>query len=299
MAEEHGRKPRREAELLVVDTRAAIERFLHSQSLSDATRRAYRRDLEELASWLRRNGLTLDGFDSRAFARYAAELGADRPGRRPRKLAQTTVARKLAAARSLVRATLGPSRVPDLSVSGRRRRRLPHAPRPPETDELIAGAGGDAPLGLRNRALLELVYSAGLRAQEAVDLRLADVDFEQELVRVSGKGGKERVVPLGEEAAFRLRRYLEDGRPHLARGAVDAVFLSARGKPLDTSTLRRLLPNPHRLRHAFATHLLEGGADLRTIQELLGHSSLSTTQVYSHVDARRLRKVYDRAHPRA
>jgi site-specific recombinase XerD len=299
VAQEHGRKPRREAELRVVDTRSAIERFLRSPALSEATRRAYRGDLEELADWLRRNGLSLESFDARAFARYAAELGADRPGRQPRKLAQTTVARKLAAARSLVRATLGPSRVPDLSVSGRRRRRLPHAPRPPETDGLIAGAGDDGPLGLRNRALLELVYSAGLRAQEAVSLRLADVDFEQELVRVDGKGGKERVVPLGEEAACRLRRYLEDGRPQLARGAVDALFLSARGRPLDTSTLRRLLPNPHRLRHAFATHLLEGGADLRTIQELLGHSSLSTTQVYSHVDARRLRKVYDRAHPRA
>jgi integrase/recombinase XerC len=299
VAQQHGRKPRREAELRVVDTRSAIERYLRSPSLSEATRRAYRRDLEELAGWLRRNGLSLESFDARAFARYAAELGADRPGRQPRKLAQTTVARKLAAARSLVRATLGPSRVPDLSISGRRRRRLPHAPRPPETDGLIAGAGDDGPLGLRNRALLELVYSAGLRSQEAVSLRLADVDFEQELVRVDGKGGKERVVPLGEEAAYRLRRYLEDGRPHLARGAVDALFLSARGRPLDTSTLRRLLPNPHRLRHAFATHLLEGGADLRTIQELLGHSSLSTTQVYSHVDARRLRKVYDRAHPRA
>ena len=283
----------------MVDTQAAIERFLRSQSLSEATRRAYRRDHEERAGWRRRTGLSLEGFDARAFARYAAELGADRPGRRPRKLAQTTVARKLAAARSLVRATLGPSRVPDLSVSGRRRRRLPHAPRPPETDDLIAAAGDEEPLGLRNRALLELVYSAGLRAQEAVSLRLADVDFEQELVRVDGKGGKERVVPLGEEAAYRLRRYLEDGRPQLARGAVDALFLSVRGRPLDTSTLRRLLPNPHRLRHAFATHLLEGGADLRTIQELLGHSSLSTTQVYSHVDSRRLRKVYDRAHPRA
>lgn len=283
----------------MVETRAAIDRFLRSQSLSDATRRAYRRDLEELASWLRRNGLTLESFDARAFARYAAELGAERPGRQPRKLAQTTVARKLAATRSLLRATLGPGRVPDLAMSGRRRRRLPHAPRPAETDELLAEIEDGNPLGLRNRALLELVYSAGLRAQEAVDLGLADVDFEQELVRVSGKGGKERVVPLGEEAAYRLRRYLEDGRPHLARGAANAFFLSARGKPLDTSVLRRLLPNPHRLRHAFATHLLEGGADLRTIQELLGHSSLSTTQVYSHVDAKRLRKVYDRAHPRA
>jgi site-specific recombinase XerD len=282
-----------------VDTSAAIDRFLRSQALSDATRKAYRRDLEELAAWLRRNDLTLGGFDARAFASYAAELGADRPGRSPRKLAQTTITRKLAAVRSLVRATLGPSRVPDLAVSGRRRRRLPHAPKPDETDALLAQLEADDPLGLRNRALVELIYSAGLRAQEAVDLTLADVDFEQELVHVRGKGGKERVVPLGEEASYRLRVYLEHGRPELARGAVNALFLSTRGNPLDTSMLRRLLPNPHRLRHAFATHLLEGGADLRTIQELLGHSSLSTTQVYSHVDAKRLRKVYDRAHPRA
>lgn len=282
-----------------MDTRAAIDRFLRNPALSDATRRSYRRDLDELASWLRRNGMTLEAFDTRAFTRYAADLGADRPGRQPRRLAQTTVARKLAAVRSLTRATLGPSRVPDLVVSGRKRRRLPHAPRPDETDGLLAAVEEDGPLGLRNRALLELVYSAGLRAQEAVDLRLEDVDFEQELVRVRGKGGKERVVPLGEEAAYRLRLYLEEGRPLLARGAENVLFLSVRGRPLDTSTLRRLLPNPHRLRHAFATHLIEGGADLRTIQELLGHSSLSTTQVYSHVDAKRLRKVYDRAHPRA
>jgi integrase/recombinase XerC len=282
-----------------VDTDAAITRFLASQSLAESTRRSYRFDLEDFAAWLRRNGVSLESFDSRAFARYAAELGADRPGRDPRKLAQTTIARKLAAVRSLIRATLGPSRVPDLPLSGRRRRRLPHAPRPDETDSLLAGLEAGGALGLRNRALFELAYSAGLRAQEVVDLTLADVDFEQELVRVRGKGGKERIVPLGEEAAYRLRLYLEQARPELARGAVDALFLSARGRPLDTSTLRRLLPNPHRLRHAFATHLLEGGADLRIIQELLGHSSLSTTQVYSHVDARRLRKVYDRSHPRA
>jgi site-specific recombinase XerD len=116
---------------------------------------------------------------------------------------------------------------------------------------------------------------------------------------VLGKGGKERLVPLGEEAAYWVGRYLGEARPELARGAEDALFLSARGRRLDTSTLRRILPHPHRLRHAFATHLLEGGADLRTIQELLGHSSLSTTQIYSHVDGRRLRRVYDRSHPRS
>jgi site-specific recombinase XerD len=282
-----------------VDTRAAVESFLASPALADSTRRAYRGDLEEFASWLGRRGLDLESFDARAFADYIGDLGRERPGRTPRKLSETTLMRKVAAVRSLVRATLGPARVPDLAVSGRRRRRLPHAPKPDETDALLETLSGDDALAIRNRALFELVYSAGLRAQEAVDLRLADVDFEQERVLIRGKGNKERVVPLGEEAALRLRLYLEDARPQLARGAEDTLFLSARGRRLDTSTLRRLLPNPHRLRHAFATHLLEGGADLRTIQELLGHSSLSTTQIYSHVDSKRLRRVYDRSHPRA
>jgi integrase/recombinase XerC len=144
------------------------------------------------------------------------------------------------------------------------------------------------------------VYSAGLRSSEVVGLDLADVDFEQERVHVRhGKGGKDRVVPLGEEASHWVRTYLREARPELARGAADALFVSTRGRRLDTSTVRRLMPHPHRLRHAFATHLLEGGADLRVIQELLGHSSLSTTQIYSHVSAKRLRRVYDRAHPRS
>ena len=162
-----------------------------------------------------------------------------------------------------------------------------------------ASGTGDGPLALRNGALLELVYSCGLRSAEAVALDLGDVDLDREHVHVRGKGGKERVVPLGEEAAWRVGRWLRDGRPPLARDACDALFLSVRGRRLETSTLRRLVANPHRFRHAYATHLLEGGADLRTIQELLGHASLSTTQIYSHVDARRLRRVYDRAHPRS
>ena len=190
--------------------------------------------------------------------------------------------------------------MPDARLGPRRGRRLPDAPKREAVDKQLAALEGEGPLPLRNRALVELVYSAGLRSAEAVGLDLGDVDFEQELVHVrNGKGGKDRVVPLGEEAAHWVARYLRDARPELARGANDALFLSATGKRLDTSTLRRLAPHPHRLRHAFATHLLEGGADLRTIQELLGHSSLSTTQVYSHVDARRLRKVYDSSHPRS
>jgi site-specific recombinase XerD len=278
---------------------ASIDRFLASPSLSEATRRAYRVDVEEFAAWLRARDSSLTTVDSATLSAYTAELGASRPGRQPRKLARTTIARKLAAVRALLRFTVGAARVPESQPGPRLGRRLPDAPRSEEVDALLDRLSGDDPLALRNRALLELVYSAGLRSSEAVDLDLGDVDFEQEAVRVRGKGDKERVVPLGEEAAYRVRLYLEGGRPELARGAEDALFLSARGRRLDTSTIRRLLPHPHRLRHAFATHLLEGGADLRVIQELLGHSSLSTTQAYSHVDARRLRKVYDRSHPRS
>jgi site-specific recombinase XerD len=278
-----------------VDTRAAIDRFLASPGLGEATRRAYRFDLDPLADWLESRGATLEDVDARVFSDYAAELGRGRP----RRLAPTTIARKLAATRSLIRFVLGPERVPDVQLTPRRRRRLPQAPKLDELERTLSGFEGREPLQLRNRALVELVYSAGLRSQEAVGLDLADVDFDAETVHVRGKGDKDRVVPLGEEAAYRVGVYLRDGRPQLATGAENALFVSARGRRLDTSTLRRLVPHPHRLRHAFATHLLEGGADLRVIQELLGHSSLSTTQVYSHVDGRRLRRVYDRAHPRS
>jgi site-specific recombinase XerD len=282
-----------------VDTRAAIDRFLDSPALAERTRRAYSGDLTEFRAWLARRGTTLERVDARVLAEYAAELGSARSGRVPRRLAPATVARKLAAVRSLLRHALGATRVPELSFPAKRPRRLPETPKQSEVEELVDVVSAEGPLGLRNGALVELVYSAGLRSQEAVDLDLGDVDFEQELVHVRGKGSKERVVPLGEEAALRLATYVRDARPSLARGAENALFLSARGRRLDTSTLRRLAPHPHALRHAFATHLLEGGADLRTIQELLGHSSLSTTQIYSHVDGRRLRRVYDKAHPRS
>jgi site-specific recombinase XerD len=281
-----------------VEGEAAVERYLASPALSEATRRAYRVDVEEFASWLESREVRLEAVDARLLAAYAAELGSARSGRMPRRLAPATIARKLAAVRAFLRFTLGPARVPDARLSPRRPRRLPTAPKAQEVDSELEALGAGDPLQTRNRALAELVYSAGLRSQEAVDLSLRDVDFEAETVRVLGKGGKERVVPLGEEAAYWLGRWLQV-RPRLARDAQDALFLSARGRRLDTSTVRRLLPHPHRFRHAFATHLLEGGADLRTIQELLGHSSLSTTQVYSHVDARRLRRVYDRSHPRS
>jgi site-specific recombinase XerD len=283
-----------------VDARAAADRFLSSPALSAATRLAYRGDIEEFCAWLERRGTSLDAVDVRTLADYVAWLGSARPGRRPAKLAPATIGRKVAAVRAYLRHALGPDRVPDARLAPRRPRRLPDAPAAAEVERTLEALEGDGPLALRNRALVELVYSAGLRSAESVGLDLGDVDFEQELVHVRrAKGGKERVVPLGEEAALWLGRYLREARPALASGANDALFLSARGRRLDTSTLRRIVPHPHRLRHAFATHLLDGGADLRTIQELLGHSSLSTTQVYSHVDPRHLRRAYDRAHPRS
>ena len=274
-------------------TDAAIDRFLEHGGLSDATRRAYASDLRSFTAWLEGAG-SLDDVDVRVLADWVTDLG-----RGSRRLSPATITRRLAAVRACLRFTYGPARVPDAALARAARGGCPTPRRAPDVEELLEPADGSEPLDLRNRALLELLYSGGLRSAEAVGLDLADVDFEREAVHVRGKGGKERVVPLGEEAAHHLARYLRDGRPALARSAEDAFFLSARGRRLDTSTVRGLLRHPHRLRHAFATHLLEGGADLRVIQELLGHASLSTTQVYSHVDARRLRRVYDRSHPRS
>jgi integrase/recombinase XerD len=282
-------------ECLRVQAQREINRFLESPGLGEATRRAYRSDVEQFGQWLEDRKLLLGEVDVRVLTDYVSDLGRARP----RKLAPATIARKIAAVRSFLRFTLGPAQVSDASLAPRRPRRLPDTPKTAEVEAALDALDGDGPLPLRNRALVELVYSAGLRSSEAVGLDLADVDFDREQLHVRGKGGKERIVPLGEEAGHLLARYLGEARPNLLRGAENAVFVSARGKRLDTSTLRRIFAHPHRLRHAFATHLLEGGADLRTIQELLGHSSLSTTQLYSHVDGRRLRRVYDRAHPRS
>jgi len=279
-----------------VKVEAAIERYLDAAGIAASTRRGYAADLGEFAGWY--GDGRLEDVDVRVVSDWIAYLGRARPGKgRP---SQRTIARKVAALRSLIRFTLGAASVPDAPFAPRGGRRLPEAPKAVEIEALVAAFEGQEPIARRNRALVELVYSAGLRASEAVALDLGDVDFDRELVHVRlGKGAKDRIVPLGERAARLVAEYLHDARPQLARGAENALFLSARGRRLDTSTLRRVVPHPHRLRHSFATHLLEGGADLRTIQELLGHSSLSTTQMYSHVDATRLRRVYDRAHPRS
>ena len=278
-----------------MDTGAAIDRFLEHGGLSERRRSRTAPTWPTSRAGSTRAGLTLDDVDARVLSEWVGALGQGRT-----RLAPSTISRRLAAVRSCLRFTFGPERVPDGVL-----RSPPPAPAPRRAegkrDRRAPGAAptGDTALALRNRALLELLYSCGLRSAEAVGLDLGDVDFDREAVHIHGKGGKERVVPLGEEAAHQLALYLRDARPALARGAVDALFLSTRGRRLDTSTVRRLVRHPHRLRHSFATHLLEGGADLRTIQELLGHASLSTTQIYSHVDAKRLRRVYDRSHPRS
>ncbi|MGZ8740944.1 MAG: tyrosine-type recombinase/integrase, partial [Gaiellaceae bacterium] len=210
-----------------MDTGTAIDRYLASPALAESTRRAYASDLRELHGWLERRGTGVEQIDVRVLVDYASELGRARNG-----LAPATIARKLAAIRSFLRFTLGPSRVPDASLGPRRPQRLPEAPKRDEVESILDSLGGNGPLLLRNLALVELVYSAGLRSAEAVGLDLADVDFEQEHVRVRGKGGKERVVPLGEEAAHVVARYLSEARPALVRGANDALFLSTRGRRL-------------------------------------------------------------------
>jgi site-specific recombinase XerD len=193
-------------------------------------------------------------------------------------------------------------------------RRLPQVLSPEQMVLLLEGFGGPKPLQMRDRALFELIYSCGLRCQEVLDLRLRDINVMACEVRVKGKGRKVRVVPVGDVALDALDRYLREARPKLERkGAAgeDHVFISRTGRRLSPSDVhRRLVGNliragapsgtsAHTLRHSFATHLLEGGADLRAIQELLGHSSLRTTQVYTHVSAAHLRKTYRKAHPRA
>ena len=271
-----------------------VEGFLALLAARRAPRtvEAYRRDLRALGAALGRAAGSATAED---LERYVAGLRAD-------GLSAATIARRIAATRSFFRhqmllGTRDDNPAAELELP-RRARRLPRTLSPAEAERLVEAAAGTTPRSLRDAALVELLYGAGLRVSEAVGLAKGAVDLDRRLVRCIGKGGKERVVPLGEEAAHWVARYLHEARAELVRGAEDALFVSIRGKRLDTSTLRRLLPHPHRLRHAFATHLLEGGADLRTIQALLGHSSLSTTQAYSHVDGKRLRKVYDSSHPR-
>jgi integrase/recombinase XerD len=286
---------------------AAYLDWMRARGASAATLRAYAADLRQLDRWLAAAGIAPQDADTRTLRRYAAHLGTLR-------YAPATAARKLSAVRGLYawmhdRGAI--DRSPATLVPGpKRTRTLPATLSAAEVERLLDAPAGTAPRDLRDRALLELLYGCGLRAAEACELDVGDVRLDAEHVRVTGKGRKQRVVPLGGAATAALQRYLARGRPRMAAGPSGRLFVSVRGRPLQPSDVRRSLlraleragvaqRSPHALRHTFATHLLEGGADLRSIQDMLGHASVGTTQVYTHVSVRHLRKAHASAHPRA
>ncbi len=289
------------------DALTAYDRDLRARSAAERTRKAYGVDLGQFVEWAgEREPADLRHRDVR---RYAAGLSSE-------GAAPATVARKLAAVRGLFDFLVRTERIgqnpADLVSSPKREEKLPRVLTVEQVRELLERIPARTPLELRDRAMLELAYSCGLRCEEIVTLDVGALDFETEQLRVLGKGSKERLLPVGEPAQQALRRYNERGRHALSADPREqALFLSKSGRRLSNSDVTRRLGlwvreaalaagvSPHSLRHSFATHLLEGGADLRTIQELLGHASISTTQVYTRVDAARLRDAYAATHPRA
>jgi integrase/recombinase XerD len=291
----------------VVDPQVQAFLALLAARRSPRTVDAYRRDLAGLAAHLAPRS---------PVAATRADIESWSAGLRAQGLASTSVARRLAAARTFYRHLVLLGVRPDNPAAEvelpRRHRRLPRTLSPSEVERLIDAANGVTPRALRDRALVELLYGAGLRVTEAVSLDSARVNLSERLVRPLGKGEKERLVPLGREATEALRRYLARGRPYLDRRHRPELFLNAQGGPLTRAgaflIIRRLAEragldpgrvHPHLLRHSFATHLLEGGADLRSVQEMLGHADLSTTELYTHVSDRRRRETYFAAHPHA
>ena len=287
---------------------AGFDTALRSRGLAERTRRAYGVDLAQLAEWGSAHALEPADIDHRTLRRFAGVLSE-------RGASKSTVARKLAAVRTFYRVLLERGEIEstpaDLVASPKPDSYLPTVLKRAEASDLLGRMPASTPLELRDRAIFELAYSAGLRAEELVGIDAADLDPDGEELRVHGKGGRTRIVPAGEPAWRALEAYAERGRPALASAPDPALFLSRSGRRLSTSDLRRRLKlavrraalqsgvTPHTLRHSFATHLLEGGADLRAIQELLGHASISTTQTYTRVESKRLKQAYARAHPRA
>jgi integrase/recombinase XerC len=291
-----------------------LRELREARGAAPGTLRGYADDLVQLAEFLRRHRLARSWAEVKPahVRRFLAELHA-------RGYARASIARKLSALRALYRhlsARGEASSDPTIGIRApRQRQRLPRFLFLEEVEKLLAAPDSNTPLGVRDRALLETLYATGLRVAELVGLTVSQVEGAAEL-RVVGKGGKERLVMVGGPAREAIKRYVEEGRPHLlarrAGGkAEERLFLNARGGPLTDRGARRIVHRhllracaqhdigPHALRHTFATHLLEGGADLRAVQELLGHASLTSTQVYTHVTRRRLREVYDQAHPRS
>jgi integrase/recombinase XerD len=290
----------------ISDPQADSYLLLLAAQRSPRTVDAYRRDLAAFRTF---RGGPVEESTTDEFERWIAAMRAD--GR-----AATTIARRLAAVRSFLNHLVVLGYRADNPAAGlkapRRPRTVPRTLSAAEAERLIETAAGSTPRAMRDRALVELLYGAGLRVSEAVGLSKASVELDGRIARVVGKGGKERIVPLGRPAAEALRRYLAMGRPHLDRRYRSDLFLNARGGALTRAgvflILRKLADraglepgrvHPHLLRHSFATHLLEGGADLRSVQEMLGHADLSTTERYIHVSDKRRRDVYFEAHPHA
>lgn len=282
---------------------------MQRRGLADATRRSYMADLAQLSRWAIARDQRPADLELRDLRRFSQGISAE-------GLAATSLARKLAAIRAffatLVERGEIAHNVAELMTSPRKPRNLPRILGRDDIGRLLSAIPAGTALELRDRAMFELTYACGLRAQELIDLRLDSVDLDEEQLRVHGKGDRTRLVPAGEHAQVALRAYLERGRPRLTRGdATPILFLSKSGHALSPSDVRRRLHlwlrragveagiSPHSLRHSFATHLLNGGADLRTVQELLGHRSISATQIYTRVESARLRSQYGRAHPRA
>ena len=291
---------------------AALRRFdreLRRQGAAERTRSAYAGDLGRLAAWATAHRLKPPQVRYQQLRRYAAHLSQ-------RRVSPATLARALAAIRAFYRMLVEHGEVPanpaDLLGAPKLPERLPRTLNAHDVAALLDRIPTSTPLEIRDRALFELAYAAGLRAEELVNLDLNSIDHDAEQIRVEGKGGKTRMVPVGEPALRAIGRYLERARPALDAGDGEpSLFLSKTGRRLSTSDVRRRLRtwarhaqtqgavHPHALRHSFATHLLDGGADLRAIQEMLGHASLSTTQVYTRVESARLRAAYAKSHPRA
>ncbi len=294
--------------------RREVDRFLReletARLASPHTLRAYGKDLQEFLDFLGRCGIDdARAVTPRTLRSFLVELDE-------RGLARTSVQRKLSSVRSFFKFLLKRGLLeahPSTGLrAGKRRERLPRSLEVGEVEALLAAPDLSTPAGRRNRALLECMYSAGTRAAETVGMNLGDLDHRRGVARVRGKGKKERLAPLGSYALAALRAYLEDpARPRPRGEAHDALFLNPRGGRLTTRSLGRIVEQavlaaglkrnatPHTLRHSFATHLLDRGADLRSVQELLGHAHLVTTQIYTHVSIERLRAVYEKAHPRA
>ncbi len=292
--------------------KALIEQFSDvlwmEEALSANTLDAYRRDLEGVSRWLDTRGSCLTGVTRADLSQYLAHL-KDK-GTPPR-----TAARLLSTLRRFYRYLLREGRIKEdptaLIDSPKLGRSLPKSLTEEQVVKLLQAPDVSKPLGLRDRAMLETLYATGLRVSELVGLLLSQLGLSQGVVRVVGKGNKERLVPLGEEALSWLNRYLSEARRGLIRGrATDALFVTARGGPMTRQAfwhnIKRYAKSadiqaslsPHTLRHAFATHLLNHGADLRVVQMLLGHSDLSTTQIYTHVARERLKELHARHHPR-